>query len=103
MQRLDGRCLILKSVKRDAARQRRLLRCLMNIRLPGEASREFLEVQDAYLREETTRKEVTDLKDLAPVSEGIYLWQGDITTLRCHCQCGEQRDDGLLRPVPRLH
>ena len=36
---------------------------------------------------------------------GIYLWQGDITTLqlRRHRQRGQQRDAGLLCPLPRLH
>lgn len=28
-------------------------------------------------------KGITDLSDLAPISGDIYLWQGDITTLRC--------------------
>lgn len=29
------------------------------------------------------RKGITDLADLTPVQEGLYLWQGDITTLKC--------------------
>ncbi|HIV95518.1 MAG TPA: protein-ADP-ribose hydrolase, partial [Candidatus Sellimonas avistercoris] len=29
------------------------------------------------------KKGITDLTDLTPVSDGIYLWQGDITTLKC--------------------
>lgn len=40
-------------------------------------------MQDAYLQEETRRKGITDLSDLEPVQKGIYLWRGDITTLRC--------------------
>ena len=67
----------------DAQDQKWLLRGLMNIRAPKEISGEFLAVQDAYLTEETRRKGITDLNDLAPVQDGIYLWQGDITTLRC--------------------
>ena len=39
----------------DMAR-RRLLRSLMNIRPPKTVSKEFLEVQDAYLQEECTKK-----------------------------------------------
>ena len=35
------------------------------------------------MQEETRRKGITQLVDLQPVQEGIYLWQGDITTLRC--------------------
>lgn len=63
--------------------QKLLLRGLMNVRSPKEISREFLAVQDEYLKEETCRKGITELDDLKPVSGGLYLWQGDITTLRC--------------------
>lgn len=63
--------------------QRQLLRGLMNIRPPKKIGREFLKVQDAYLQAETAAKGITRLEDLNPVSDGIYLWQGDITTLCC--------------------
>ncbi len=67
----------------DKQQQKRLLRALFNVRMPKPVSGQFLEVQDAYLQEETRRKGITDFADLTPVQEGIYLWQGDITTLRC--------------------
>ena len=35
------------------------------------------------MKEETKSKGITDIRELKPVEEGIYLWQGDITTLRC--------------------
>ena len=65
------------------AEQKRILRSLFNIRMPGEISDEFLNVQDEYLREETKRKGVTELAGLTPADPGIYLWKGDITTLAC--------------------
>ena len=65
------------------AEQRRLLRSLFNVRLPGAIDESFLTVQDEYLREETRKKGVTALADLTPVEPGLYLWQGDITTLAC--------------------
>ncbi len=58
-------------------------RALVNIRPPLTASEEFLRLQDEYLREELRLKGVTDIADLSPVQPDIYLWQGDITTLRC--------------------
>lgn len=67
----------------DEREQKKLLRSLFNIRMPGHTSSEFLAVQDAYLQTETAKKGITELSDLVPVMEGIYLWQGDITTLRC--------------------
>lgn len=63
--------------------QKHLLRSLFNIRMPYPASQKFLAVQDAYLREEIRFRGITEFTDLRPVCEGIYLWQGDITTLRC--------------------
>ena len=42
-----------------------------------------MEIQDAYLQEEIRRKGIVDIAQLEPIGEGIYLWQGDITTLRC--------------------
>lgn len=67
----------------NESEQKRLLRSLFNIRMPAPVSDEFLEIQDAYLQEELSRKGITELRSLTPVQEGIYLWQGDITTLKC--------------------
>lgn len=63
--------------------QKNLLRSLFNVRLPAPADQEFLKIQDEYLQEETKRKGITDISQLKPVQDGIYIWQGDITTLRC--------------------
>jgi O-acetyl-ADP-ribose deacetylase (regulator of RNase III) len=70
-------------IPEESREQERLLRGLMNIRPAGRSKEEFLRVQDAYLQEETARKGITDLDSLVPVRDGLYLWQGDITALRC--------------------
>lgn len=70
-------------IPESAQDQKNLLRSLFNIRMPEPVSEEFLQVQDAYLQGEAAEKGVTDLADLMPIEEGIYLWQGDITTLKC--------------------
>ena len=62
-------------------KQRRLLRSLMNQRPPAPVSGEFLQVQDAYFQERLKERGVTKLEALTPVQPGLYLWQGDITTL----------------------
>ena len=67
----------------DSERQKILLRGLMNVRRPASIGREFLQVQDAYLQDETAAKGITDIADLTPIQPGLYLWQGDITTLKC--------------------
>lgn len=61
--------------------QQRLLQSLMNVHPPISVKQTFLNVQDVYLEERLMEKGVTKLEDLTPVQPGIYLWQGDITTL----------------------
>lgn len=63
--------------------QKTLLRSLFNIRMPKPISDNFLEVQNAYLQEETRQKGITSIDDLQPIGQGLYLWKGDITTLQC--------------------
>ena len=67
----------------DSERQKILLRGLMNVRRAFPIGAEFLKVQDEYLKGETAVKGVTDVADLTPMQSGLYLWQGDITTLKC--------------------
>ena len=65
----------------SAADKRRLLRALMNVRPPAPVSEDFLKVQDEYLQGVLAEKQVIRTADLTPVQPGLYLWQGDITTL----------------------
>lgn len=64
--------------------QKDLLRALMNVRMPEPISEEILRVQDEYLSEEIKRAGITDIADLQPcaIDGRLYLWQGDITTLK---------------------
>ena len=71
------------SIPAEPESQRQLLRGLMNIRAPQRIGAGFLKMQDAYLQGETAAKGITDVADLTPIQPGLYLWQGDITTLRC--------------------
>ena len=68
---------------RDDGGQRRLLRSLMNVRMPGALREDLLNVQDELLREEREEKGVVHVSDLpsVPGEERIVLWQGDITRL----------------------
>ena len=62
--------------------QKYLLRALMNVRLAKDISEDFIKVQDEYLKEELKEKGITDIKDLTPAQNDLYLWRGDITTLK---------------------
>lgn len=70
-------------IPQEEQEQKMLLRSLFNLRMPQPAGSEFLEVQDAYLQGRAAEKGITEVADLQPVQKGLYLWQGDITTLRC--------------------
>lgn len=71
------------SISADTEQQKQLLRALMNVRTPQQIGKEFLRIQDEYLKYEIAAKGITDVAELTPVQQGIYLWQGDITTLKC--------------------
>lgn len=71
--------------------KKRVIRSLMNIRMPGELSDELVNLQDAYLQEERSAKGIVKLADIPTIREAfgsnssyadqISLWQGDITRL----------------------
>ena len=71
------------AIPKDEGGQKVLLRALMNVRAPKPCGEEFLKIQDAYLQEEIRKEGITDADSLTPVRDGLYIWQGDITTLRC--------------------
>ena len=85
----------------DEKSQRDILRALMNIRGPYSISEDFLRIQDEYLQQVNKERGITEIADLRPVREAggfdtstglsdrrlnrrgqLYLWQGDITTLK---------------------
>lgn len=61
----------------------KLFRSLVNVRVPKPISEKFLAVQDKFLQKTITEKSIVDYNDLSPIQPRIYLWQGDITTLKC--------------------
>ena len=71
------------NIPAEPERQRQLLRGLMNIRAPKRIGADFLKMQDEYLQSETVAKGITDIADLTLIQQGLYIWQGDITTLKC--------------------
>ena len=73
------------------AEKQRLLRSLMNIRMPGPLPKALLSLQDEYLRERAGEKGIVTLADIPtlaqsagsarPFARCLSLWQGDITRL----------------------
>ena len=65
----------------DTEGKRRLLRSLMNIRMPKKLDARVLSVQDDYLRERIRGNGIVELSDIPVLKDGLSIWQGDITRL----------------------
>ena len=65
----------------DRAGKQRILRSLMNIRMPKELPDHVLKVQDEYLKGRAEEKGIVTLSDIPVIRDGLSIWQGDITRL----------------------
>lgn len=87
----------------QANEQKDMLRSLMNVRMPKPVSKEFQDVQDVYLSEENAKGGITDVADLTPTEADprIYLWQGDITSLKVDAivNAANSQMCGCFRPM----
>ena len=70
----------LKTPK-DTEGKRRILRSLMNIRMPRRMDDAVLTVQDEYLRERVLENGIVTLSEIPVIRNGLSIWQGDITRL----------------------
>lgn len=78
-------------IPEDTEGKQRLLRSLMNVRMPKPAASEVLAVQDAYLRGRALEKGIVNVSQIATVRENLgsthpfadklSIWQGDITCI----------------------
>lgn len=62
--------------------QRRMLRSLINIRMPKNINNDFLREQDNYLSEIREEKGIVSIAKLKERKSDLYIWQGDITRLQ---------------------
>jgi len=65
----------------DTEGKRRILRSLMNIRMPKKLDDSVLTVQDEYLRERVLENGIVTLSGIPVIRNGMSIWQGDITRL----------------------
>lgn len=92
IRELRGESLLYRGLETAPGDRRKMLRSLMNVRMPGPVSREFLEVQDAFLQQEAREKGIVCAEDIPTIQEAygaegkfagrIAIWQGDITRLK---------------------
>ena len=65
----------------DNEGKRRILRSLMNIRMPKKLDDSVLALQDEYLRERIRENGIVTLSEIPVIRNGMSIWQGDITRL----------------------
>ena len=65
----------------DTDGKRRVLRSLMNIRMPKKLDDSVLALQDEYLRERIRENGIVTLSEIPVIRNGMSIWQGDITRL----------------------
>jgi len=68
-------------IPKNVEEKRRVLRSLMNIRMPKEMDLAVISVQDDYLKERINENGIVKLSEIPIVRDGISIWQGDITRL----------------------
>lgn len=71
------------TIPKSEQEQFRLYRSLVNIRPAMPVSSDYINAENLFLQGLTEQKGITDIAGLQPVENNIYLWQGDITTLKC--------------------
>lgn len=69
-------------IPKDTEEKKRILRSLMNIRMPKKIHPDVLKIQDEYLKGRAQEKGVVSLLDIDEIKPGISIWQGDITRLK---------------------
>ncbi len=72
------------SIPESIEDKRKLLRSLMNVRMPSPLSEDVLHLQDEELAEQRDEKGVVTLDSIpvSPLDPKLRLWQGDITRLK---------------------
>lgn len=87
----------------DEGELRQIFRALVNVRLPQAIDEEFLRVQDDYLQAFHASRLQTGLSDLEPVEDQIYLWQGDITSLKVDAIVNAANSEFIGCFIPNHH
>ena len=107
----ENREVNIDKLPTDITQKKNLYRSLCNIREPKPISKEYLEVENAYLQEELKKKDIIKVEDIETISEKyktselknsskICLWEGDITTLQIEAIVNAANSQGLGCFVP---
>ena len=97
---IEERNEILEIENLSEEEKKRLFRSLCNIREPKEISQDFLHMQDMYLQKEIQEKGIVEDIEESKITDNIYLWKGDITTLKIDAIVNAANSQGLGCFIP---
>jgi len=80
--------------------KKKLFRSLCNIRNAEKINKQFLNIQDEYLQKELEIKGIVENIENSKIQDKIYLWKGDITTLKIESIVNAANSQGLGCFVP---
>lgn len=80
--------------------KKNLYRSLCNIRDAKKISSKFLKVEDEYLQEELKTKGIVENIENSKITDIIYLWKGDITTLKVEAAVNAANSQGIGCFIP---
>lgn len=107
----ENREVKINEIPNNQESKKRLYRSLCNIRDPKPISKEYLQAEDEYLKDELKEKQITKVENIKTVSENygevnlknknkICLWQGDITLLQIDAIVNAANSQGLGCFIP---
>lgn len=92
--------IIVNKVPTNIDDKKNLYRSLCNIREPRPISKKYLQVEDKYLQEELKTKGIEENIENSKIIDTIYLWKGDITTLKVEAVVNAANSQGIGCFIP---
>lgn len=103
----ENKEVVVENIPTYINEKKRLYRSLCNIRDAKPVSREYIKIENEYLQEELSKKEITSIEDIKTIEESnlknadrICLWKGDITTLKVDSIVNAANSQGLGCFIP---
>lgn len=80
--------------------KRKLLRGLINLREPKILSKDIIDLESKLLQLELKEQDITEIEELEEVAKNIYLYKGDITTIKADVIVNAGNEYGLGCFIP---
>lgn len=101
----------ISNIPNELEDKKKLYRSLCNIRYPQIIDEEYIKIENEYLQEELTNKNITKVENIKTIAEmfpnsklkykeKICLWKGDITTLEIESIVNAANSQGLGCFIP---